>query len=215
VVKDATIEQSFATNFGSGLLSFSGTKDFTVLECGILRIDIEDGIADFENKLAAQLTDVNWKGGGTINLKTEELDAGIAPKPRTGLGVQGVGGFASLVHLGGTLKNPRVQLDPKDVALKYGKYMAYVSTGGLSLLAEAVLNKTQANVDLCEKILAGTVFDEDAGGEQASASEETPEGQPRAEVGAESETEVEQTAPAEDVEVKEEEPPSPASKNLQ
>ena len=172
VMQNGRIEQSFATNFGSGLFSFSGGKDYTELECGILRIDIKDGMADFENKLAAQLTDVIWKGGGEINLKTEELDAGIAPKPRKGLGI-GTGGLASLFHVGGTLKNPRVQLDPKDVAKKYGKYMAYISTGGLSLLAEAVLNKSQANVDVCEQILAGTVFDEDAEGEQASESEES------------------------------------------
>lgn len=224
VIKDATLEHSYATNFGSGLLSFSGGKDYTKLECGILRIDIEDGIANFENKLAAQLTDVNWKGGGTINLKTEKLDAGIVPKPRKGIGLQGMGGLAGLVHLGGTLKRPRVQLDPKDVAVKYGKYMAYVSTGGLSLLAEAVINKSQANVDLCKKILDGTVFDEEAAAERASVSDEAqpaatePEaqGQSETEGGAltdkaqEQESKVEDQAPADE----KKKSSAPSSKNV-
>ena len=173
VMKDGRIEKSFLTGLGSGLFSFSGGKDYTILECGILRVDIKDGEADFENKLAAQLTTVNWRGGGKIDLKTEKLDAGIVPKPRKGLGIDvGAGNLTSLFHVGGTLKNPRVQLDPKDIALKYGKYMAYISTGGLSLLAEAVLNKSQANVDICAKILDGTVFDEDAGNAQASDPED-------------------------------------------
>ena len=160
VMRDGIIESSFVTNYGSGLFSFSGSKDTTELECGILRVDIEDGIADFDKKLAAQMTDVTWKGGGDINLKTESLDAGIVPKPRKGLGIGG-GALAGLVHIGGTLKHPKIQLDPKDVAVKYGKYMAYVSTGGLSLLAEALYNKSQSDVDVCAKILDGTVFDED------------------------------------------------------
>jgi hypothetical protein len=161
VVRDGTIPHGFATNFGSGLFSFSGGKEETKLECGILRVDIKDGKADFNDQLAVQLSDVTWRGGGDINLKTEKLDVGVAPKPRKGLGIS-AGGLASLVHVGGTLKHPSVQLDPKDVAVKYGKYMAAVSTGGLSMLAGTLFDRTQANMDVCEAILSGTVFDEDA-----------------------------------------------------
>lgn len=160
VLRDGRLEHSFATEFGTGLLSFSEEKDYTDLECGIIRMDIVDGLVDFDNKLAAQLTEVNWRGGGEINLKTEKLAFGIAPKPRAGLGI-GVGGFASLVYVVGTLKSPRMVLNPKDVAVKYGKYMAYVSTGGLSLVAESLINKFRANTDICAQILDGTVFDED------------------------------------------------------
>lgn len=160
VLRDGRLEHSFATELGTGLLSFSEEKDYTDLECGIIRMDIVDGLVDFDNKLAAQLTEVNWRGGGEINLKTEKLAFGIAPKPRTGLGIS-AGGFASLVYVAGTLKSPRIVLNPKDVAVKYGKYMAYVSTGGLSLVAESLINKFRANTDICAQILDGTVFDED------------------------------------------------------
>ena len=84
---------------------------------------------------------------------------GIVPIPKTGIDFS-VGSLASLVHVGGTLKNPTVILDPKDVALKYGKYMAALSTGGLSILAEGLFKMKQANEDVCAKILDGTVFDE-------------------------------------------------------
>lgn len=183
VVRDGTIPHGFATNFGSGLFSFSGGKEKTGLECGILRVDIEDGKADFDDQLAVQLTDVTWRGGGDINLKTEKLDVGIAPKPRKGVGIS-AGSLASLVHVGGTLKNPSVQLDPKDVAVKYGKYMAAVSTGGLSLLAGVLFDKSQANMDVCEAILSGTVFDEDAEGEpEAEGADEGTSAQAESESG--------------------------------
>jgi uncharacterized protein involved in outer membrane biogenesis len=158
VIRDAIIEKSIATNFSTGLLSFSGQDDHTNLECAILRVDIVDGVADFKNKLAAQLTQVTWRGGGYVDFNTERLSADIVPKPRKGIPVSIGGGLAGLVKLGGTLKNPKVQPDYTDAAFKYGKYAAYVSTGGLSLLAEIVANKFQANQDVCATILDGTVF---------------------------------------------------------
>lgn len=160
VVRDGKIESSFASSFGSGLLSFSPDKDYTDLECAILRVDIVDGMADFDEKLAAQLTEVTWRGGGEINLKTEELQVGIRPKPRKGIPIS-AGSLATLMYVGGTLKHPKAQLNPTDVAVKYAKYSAYVATGGLTLVAEMVKNKVQANQDVCEKILDGTVFDEE------------------------------------------------------
>ena len=174
VVKDGTIANSFVTSFGTGLFSFSGSKDTTELECGILRMDIDDGIANFDQKLAAQMSDVTWRGGGEINLRTEKLGVGITPIPRKGIGLS-AGTLASLVYIGGTLKNPSPQINPKDVAVKYGKYMAYLSTGGLSLLAEALYNKARADKDVCAQILDGTVFDDDLDAmmEEAEAAEET------------------------------------------
>ncbi len=159
VVRDGKIEGALVQKFGSGLLSFAKEKGYTELECGTVRVDVKDGIADFDNRLAAQLTEVTWRGGGEINLKTEELGVGIAAKPRKGIPISISGELSSLVYIGGTLKNPKVGINPKDVAIKYAKYSAYVATGGLSYLAEVVKDKIDANRDVCELILDGTVFD--------------------------------------------------------
>ena len=165
VMRDARLEKSALTEFGTGLIDrinpFAKDEPYTNIECGILRMDIEDGKVNFQRKLAMQTTKVTWRGGGDINLKNERVDVGIVPIPKTGIDFS-VGSLASLVHIGGTLKNPTVVLDPKDVALKYGKYMAALSTGGLSILAEGLFKMKQANEDVCAKILDGTVFDEQA-----------------------------------------------------
>lgn len=160
VMRDGKIEGALVKKFGSGLLSFAKEKGYTELECGALRVDVKDGIANFDNRLAAQLTEVTWRGGGEINLKTEELGIGIAAKPRKGIPISISGELSSLVYIGGTLKNPKVGLNPKDVAVKYAKYSAYVATGGLSYLAELVKDKIDANKDVCALILDGTVFEE-------------------------------------------------------
>ncbi|MCP4009671.1 MAG: AsmA family protein [Proteobacteria bacterium] len=157
-IRDGVIPKSFVSRFGSGLMSSSGSKETTNLECLILRVDVVDGVADFKNKLAAQLTEVTWRGGGTIDFNTERLSADIAPTPRKGIPVSIGGGLAGLVKLGGTLKAPKILPDYSDAAFKYGKYSAYVATGGLSLLAEIIANKISANKDVCEQILDGSVF---------------------------------------------------------
>lgn len=170
VMRDGRIEGKMVKKLGSGMLSFSAEKNYTTLECGIIRVDIKDGIADFEKNLAAQLTEVTWRGGGTVNLKNEEIEIGITPKPRKGIPISITGSLSGLVYLDGTLKNPKVQLDPKDVAVKYAKYTAHVATGGLTFIAEKIKDKIQANQDICEKILDGTVFD-DADKEKAKEKE--------------------------------------------
>lgn len=158
-IRGGRIPQSFATRLGKGLFSFSRDRDYTDLECGILRVDVSDGVANFDERLAVQLTEVNWTGGGEIDFNTEEMAVAVAPKPRKGIGIT-VGELASLVYVGGTLAAPSVRLNPKDVAIKYGKYLAYVSTGGLSLVAEALFNRAVAGRDLCTAIAEGTVFSE-------------------------------------------------------
>jgi hypothetical protein len=161
VARDGVIPKSFASRFGKGLMSFSSGKDTTNLECLIVRVEVKDGVADFKNKVAAQLTEVTWRGGGTVDFNTERLSADIAPKPRKGIPINIGGSLAGLVKLGGTLKNPIIAPDYSDAAFKYGKYSAYVATGGLSLLAEIIANKVTSNQDVCEKILDGTVFEAD------------------------------------------------------
>ena len=159
VMRDGKIEGALVQKFGSGLLSFAKDKGYTELECGILRVDVKDGIANFDKRLAAQLTEVTWRGGGEIDLKTEKLGIGIAAQPRKGIPISISGELSSLMYIGGTLKHPRMQLNPKDVAFKYAKYSAYIATGGLSYLAEVIKDKIDANRDVCELILDGTVFE--------------------------------------------------------
>lgn len=153
VTRNGVINNRLAKKIGAGLFSFSKDSNTTKLECGILRIDIKDGQADFVKKLAAQFTEVTWLGGGQIDLKTEKLQADISPRPRKGIPLSTTGSLAGLAYIAGTLKHPKIVLDPKDVVVKYAKYSALVATGGLSLLAEAAKNKIQANQDICQKIL--------------------------------------------------------------
>lgn len=154
-LKDLEMPRSYLSQFGAGLLKQLNPldSDKTLLECGVVRFDIEDGVADFRKRIAAQTTEVTWLGGGKINLKTEELDVGISPRARGAISSITNIDLASLVHIGGTLAEPKLGVDLADVAKKYASYTAFFATGGLSFLAEKVVATAQANVDQCERIL--------------------------------------------------------------
>lgn len=154
-LENLEMARSYLSQFGAGLLKQLNPLDSetTTLECGVVRLDIKDGIADFRRKLAAQTSDVTWIGGGKINLKTEELDVGISPKARGAISSLTTYDLASLVHVGGTLAKPKIGIDLADIAYKYAGYTAFIATGGLSFLAQKMVDTVRANVDQCEKII--------------------------------------------------------------
>ena len=160
-IDDMELKKSFLTTFGAGLVSRLNPlgKDKTMLECAVVRFDIEDGVADFDKKLAAQTTEVTWIGGGKIDFKTEEIKGGISSKPRQVLSsLTNVVDVAGFVLVDGTLAEPTFGIDVAnvvtDAAKKYAQYTAFFMTGGLSWLAEKAVETAQANVDQCERILA-------------------------------------------------------------
>ncbi len=155
-LNDAELVETTLTKYGGGFLSNFNPlkKDRTTLECAIARFDITDGMVEFEDKIAAQTTDVTWIGGGEINLKTEELDVGLAPKARQVISSLTNLDLASLIHIGGTLAEPDFGIDAMDVAQKYAQYSAFIATGGLSFLAKKAYDNRESNKNHCERILA-------------------------------------------------------------
>lgn len=122
----------------------SNESDGSLLECAVINFNIKDGIATADNGIAMSTNQLNVIGAGTIDLKTEKLDIGITPKAKEGIGLN-LGQLAGLVRVGGTLANPSPKADT-EAALKGGLSAgAAVATGGLSLLAEGLLNNGVAD----------------------------------------------------------------------
>jgi hypothetical protein len=119
----------------------SEESDGSTLECAVVNLKIKDGLATADKGIAMSTNQLDVIGGGTINLKTEQLDIGISPKAKEGVGLN-LGQLAGLVRLGGTLANPTPTTDT-EAALKTGLSAgAAVATGGLSLIAQGLLSGT-------------------------------------------------------------------------
>ena len=149
-LKDSKTKAAGADLFS--MLNPSGTREGTLIECGVINFNIKDGIATADKGIAVASNKMNVIGSGTIDLKTEKLDIGITPQAREGAGIS-VGQLAELVRLQGTLANPKAGVDTM-AALKAGAGAgAALATGGLSILAQGLLDKSTADEDPCATAL--------------------------------------------------------------
>jgi len=145
----------FLTSVLRTLNPLAEERTYSNIDCGILGVEIKDGIASIE-ELALQSDRLTIVSSGEIELATEAIDLNVNTKSREGLGLS-VGGVAnSFVKIGGTLKEPSLGVDAAGSVTTTG---AAVATGGLSLLAKGLWNRLSSEVDLCK------LPDEEAGQE--------------------------------------------------
>lgn len=128
----------------------SKSRDYNNLECAVYRANIKNGLLTIDN-IAAQTDRVTLIASGQLNFATEQLDVSLRTKTREGIGVS-LGGVAnSFLKLGGTLKNPGIEINPASSVTTGG---IAVATGGLSLLARGLWDRVSAEADMCKELNA-------------------------------------------------------------
>ncbi len=131
---------------------FSAEDEFTELHCGVLRFDIEEGVARSDQGVGIETSKLNITAGGTIDLRTEALDFHFRPEPRSGATL-GVGSLAGLVQIGGTLAAPAPEVSGKGALLGAASVGAALATGGLSLLAQGAFARSSIDQSPCASAL--------------------------------------------------------------
>jgi len=116
------------------------------LECGIIAVDIKDGLAKVE-PLMLQSDKLLVLAGGTLDLNTEKLNFEFNTKPREGVGVSADMFVTPFVSLEGTLASPGVGMNETGTLLTAG---AAFATGGLSLLYQGIADRATGAMDQCE-----------------------------------------------------------------
>jgi len=156
-ISDGTLDilgADFVTELVNLLNPFSKEKKGTELACAVVNFNIKSGIATADKGIAIRTGKMNIVGDGTINLKTEKIDIGITPEARTGVGIN-MTDLVGLVRVGGTLAEPSALVD-KTAVLEAGLSTgAAVATGGLSIVAEGLLDSATADENPCETALSG------------------------------------------------------------
>lgn len=125
----------------------SKSDDKTVIECAVLNFPIKDGLMQSKTGIGVSTRKLNILGGGSVDFKSEQIDIGVNPKPREGIGLN-VSSLAEFVRLGGTLSNPQAVTDMKGAATAGLKVGAAIATGGLSVLAEGLSDRATADVNV-------------------------------------------------------------------
>jgi hypothetical protein len=164
---------------------FQEQTAFTNFTCFVNRAEIRDGAARVKLLLDTDQTTI--VAAGDVDVKTEQLDIGIKPSPKSGYGLKGVAqltlGFNELakpLKLGGTLSRPSMAIDPVQATLTIGKalggFALFGPFGIITALADVKLGGKDACLRAIEKAQAlqekSRVTEEDASrksGEQPGA----------------------------------------------
>jgi len=125
----------------------------TTFNCGVVRFAVKEGDAIADETLVMETDKVLLKGGGLIDLKTEDLDLGASLAARKGIRI-GAGTLSSLVRVKGTLAEPQLGTDLKRMVKTGAKVGIAVATVGLSLLAESVYGYISEDDHPCQTALA-------------------------------------------------------------
>jgi uncharacterized protein involved in outer membrane biogenesis len=152
-VMDRSIMNLVAADVLTSLLEalnpFSKEKPTTRLECAVVVIEVEDGVAVME-PMAVQTDVMTVLGGGKIDFSTEELDLNWVTKPRKGIGVSASLITNPYIKLGGTLGDPQIEMKPLEAMTSTG---IAVATGGISILAKGLFDRITAEQKVCEQAL--------------------------------------------------------------
>ena len=120
-------------------------------------MEINDGIA--KCKLILDTEQTSLLVAGDVNLKKEQLDLGIQPKPKKGYGRSGIGTISFSLkrlsrsfRLGGSLAKPSLDMDLTRTAIILGQFagaFALGPAGFAALLTDVSLGKK----DLCSEAM--------------------------------------------------------------
>jgi uncharacterized protein involved in outer membrane biogenesis len=129
----------------SRLNPFAAQDPHMQLECTIARVDIVDGQATI-GPVLVQSDRVAIIASGKVDLHTEALRFDFNTRPRRGVGVS-AGMFANpFIEIAGTLASPRLGVSAKGTA-------AAAATGGLTVLAQGLVDRVLGQQDLCKQVL--------------------------------------------------------------
>jgi uncharacterized protein involved in outer membrane biogenesis len=140
--------QDIALRLIDSLNPFASKDKYTVLQCGVVNLSLANGVATSDRGIAVQTPKFHVTGSGTINLGTETLDMAVKTGVREGAGMA-TANLANLVRLRGPLTDPSLAVDPLGAARTAVSAGAAIASGGLSLLAEQVLERTAEPEDVC------------------------------------------------------------------
>lgn len=159
-IGEATMPNSNIEMFGADIIfstinklnPLSSQEDTSLLECAVVNLSVNDGMINLDRQIAIQTSKMYMVGSGEINLKNEEINIGVRPYAKEGVGLN-LSSIAGAAKIGGTLANPQAEFDAAN-AVKTGLSAgAAVATGGLSLLAQGLFSKAGTDPAPCNTAL--------------------------------------------------------------
>jgi uncharacterized protein involved in outer membrane biogenesis len=144
-------------------LKLSGDQTTVEIRCAIADLDVKDGMANI-NAMIIDTSVVNVQVGGWVNLKTEEMNLRIEPKPKD----KSIASLNSPLHVRGTFSQPRVAPDAKMVARGVGAIVMGVLNPLLAVIP--LINEGPGKDSPCGQLIAEALANTKTAAEGRSAA---------------------------------------------
>jgi len=145
---DKLAQNIFALSFTS-ILPLKKTATRANLECGAVRLDFDDGLAQSKHFVVVRSDKLAIIGRGVVDFSKETLDIHLKPHVRQGIKTK-TGGAVSLISVKGPMDAPKLTVKAGGLLTEGLSLGAAFATFGLSKVAEMVFDwGTRADI-ACE-----------------------------------------------------------------
>lgn len=149
-ILDYQIDSDHVDLFAVIFKSMSSTAKDTLLECGAMRVVINEGKAVAKESIGLETTDLYALGTGNLNLDSQGLELSFDLFPRS---IE-IGSFDHVIHVKGSISNAIIEKSATGLIKEGGSLILGVGTGGLSLLAEKVVKIVKHKNSPCREVLS-------------------------------------------------------------
>lgn len=125
-------------------------RDVTKINCAAAFVTIESGTLVGKPAIVLDTPDVKISSNITLDLASERIKAKFKTVPQKGLGFSVSSVFNPYVEVTGTLAKPQITVDPANTVV--GGSLAVI-TGGLSILAQNVVDRMKTSGNVCAERL--------------------------------------------------------------
>ncbi len=140
------LTNSFLQELAQVLNPLQSQRDVTSINCAAAFVTSEAGKLSGKPAVVVDTPDVKIFSNITLDLGTERIKAKFKTVPQKGLGLSVSSVINPYVEVSGTLSDPKIMVDPANTVV--GGSLA-VMTGGLSILAQNVVERMSASGNIC------------------------------------------------------------------
>ena len=140
------LTNSFLQELTQVLNPLQSQRDVTSINCAAAFVTSEAGKLSGKPAVVIDTPDVKILSNVTLDLGTERIKAKFKTVPQKGLGLSVSSVINPYVEVSGTLSDPKIMVDPANTVV--GGSLA-VMTGGLSILAQNVVERMGASGNIC------------------------------------------------------------------
>ncbi|SEA89867.1 AsmA family protein [Variovorax sp. YR216] len=142
----AALDRDIVARLVDVLLPRQASREDLIVQCAVARLPLRNGVAPIDRSIAMETRQIAVAAIGRIDLAKQTVELEFRPRVKKGLDLN-PGSLVQLMLLKGPLESPELSIDPRGTVRQAATYGVAAATGGLSLLAPALLGEAGVATD--------------------------------------------------------------------